>query len=167
MLFVSAITTTMFAQTQKISDVAKFVSDTVNLGVIKQGNPTKGTYTVTNISKSPIIIEQANPTCGCTISDFTKTPIAPGQTGTINATYNAANPGNFEKHLTVKFAGISEIKSITLKGEVKNAADYDKWKADQDAILKKQQDEAAAAAAAGKKNHKHKKAKVTNTTSGN
>ena len=165
MLIASTITTTIFAQTQKIADVAKFVSDTVNLGVIKQGNPTKGTYTVTNISKSPIIIEQANPTCGCTISDFTKTPIEPGKTGTINATYNAANPGNFEKHLTVKFAGISEIKSITLKGEVKNAADYDKWKADQDALLKQQQ-AAAAASGAGKKKHKHK-ATATDSTSVN
>lgn len=125
---VMAITANCFAQTpaKKAADVAKFVSETIDFGKIKQSVPAKGTFTVTNISGAPLIIEQANPTCGCTISDYTKEPIAPGKTGVINATYNAANAGNFEKHLTVKFAGIDEIKSITFKGEVIPAADFDK-----------------------------------------
>ena len=147
---------TIFAQdaAKKISDIAKFDSDTIRLGNIKQCNPTKGTFTVTNISTSPIIIEQANPTCGCTISDYTKSPIPAGQNGVINATYNAAGIGHFEKHLTVKLAGINEMKTITLKGEVLVAADYDKWKADADA--KAAADAAAAAAAAPKKGKKEK-----------
>jgi hypothetical protein len=116
--------TSAFAQApttekKKVADVAKFSSETIDLGSdIKQGNPTKGTFIVTNISKEPLIIEQANPTCGCTISNYTKSPIEPGKTGEINATYNAANAGRFEKHLTVKFAGIDEIKTINLKGTV-------------------------------------------------
>jgi len=47
----------------------------------------------------------------------------------INATYNAAAMGHFEKHLTVKFAGIDEIKSITFTGDVLAADEYDKTKA--------------------------------------
>jgi hypothetical protein len=142
------VSSAIFAQTApvapaapalKISDVAKFDADTIYLGHIKQSNPTKGTFTVTNISKSPLIIEQANPTCGCTISDYTKSPIAPGQNGVINATYNAAGIGHFEKHLTVKFAGVNEMKTITLKGEVLAAADYDKWKAAADSAAAAQQ----------------------------
>jgi Protein of unknown function (DUF1573) len=110
-----------FAQ-KKISDVAKFENETIDFGKIKQGVPVKGTFTVTNISNEPLIIEQANPTCGCTISDYTKSPIAPGKTGVINATYNAAALNHFEKHLTVKFAGVDEVKSITFTGEVYNDA---------------------------------------------
>ena len=117
-----------FAQ-NKVADVVKFASETINLGNIKQGVPSKGTFTLTNISSQPLIIEQANPTCGCTISDYTKAPIAAGKNGVINATYNAANPGHFDKHLTVKFAGIDEVKSITLTGDVLNAQDFDKLKA--------------------------------------
>jgi hypothetical protein len=154
-VFFSAIlltlTSAIFAQAAPltIASVAKFNSDTIYLGEIKQSNPTKGTFIVTNISKSPIIIEQANPTCGCTISDYTKSPIKPDSTGIINATYNAAGIGHFEKHLTVKFAGINEMKTITLKGEVLAAADYDKWKAAADS---------AAAAAQPTKKLKKKKA---------
>jgi hypothetical protein len=137
------LTTTVFAQTTtttttttttapaplKIDDVAKFDSSVINIGNARQGTPTKATFVVTNIGTAPLIIEQANPTCGCTISDYTKEPIAPGKTGVINATYNAANQGHFEKHLTVKFAGVNEIKSITLTGTVLPAADYDAWAA--------------------------------------
>ena len=106
------------AQKKKASDVAQFKTETIDLGKIKQGSPTTATFSVVNIGKDALIIEQANPTCGCTISDYTKEPIAAGKAGTIKATYNAANVGAFEKHLTVKFAGVDEIKSITIKGEV-------------------------------------------------
>jgi len=127
---VFAMTATAFAQ-KKISDVAKFANETIDFGKIKQGVPQKGTFTVTNISSEPLIIEQANPTCGCTISDYTKEPIAPGKTGVINATYNAANAGHFEKHLTVKFAGVDEMKSITFVGEVVPAEQADKAKVEE------------------------------------
>jgi len=122
-----AFTASAFAQ-KKVDEVAKFTSETINFGKIKQGVPTKGVFTVTNTGTEPLIIEQASPTCGCTISDYTKEPIAAGKTGVINATYNAANVGHFDKHLTVKFAGIDEIKSITLTGDVVPAEEFDKMK---------------------------------------
>ncbi len=106
------------APKKKADEVGKFKSDVIEMGKIKQDNPTTAVFEVTNISNEPLIIEQANPTCGCTIGDYTKEPIAPGKTGTIKATYNAKNIGIFEKRLSVKFAGIDEIKSITIKGEV-------------------------------------------------
>lgn len=124
---VFALTATAFAQ-KKVDDMAKFTTETINLGKIKQGVPTKGVFTVTNVSNQPLIIEQANPTCGCTISDYTKEPIAAGKSGVINATYNAANLGHFDKHLTVKFAGIDEMKSITLTGDVVAAEEMEKAK---------------------------------------
>lgn len=122
---VFALGATAFAQ-KKVDDIAKFTTETINFGKIKQGIPTKGVFVITNISNQPIIIEQANPTCGCTISDFTKEPIAAGKTGVINATFNAANVGHFDKHLTVKFAGIDEMKSITFTGDVIAPEEFDK-----------------------------------------
>ena len=125
----------LFAQ-KTAADVAKFTSETIDLGKIKQGIPAVATFVVTNIGKEPLIIEQANPTCGCTMGDYTKSPIAPGKTGTITATYNAAAASHFDKHLTVKFAGVDEIKSITLTGDVLAADEFDKWTAENDAKKK-------------------------------
>jgi hypothetical protein len=118
--------TLAFAQGKKADDVAKFDSETIDLGKLKQGNPTTATFKVKNISSEDLLIEQANPTCGCTISNYTKEPIAAGKYGEINATYNAAAIGSFEKHLTVKFAGTDEVKSITIKGQVFSAEEFDK-----------------------------------------
>jgi len=120
---------TTFAQ-KKIADVAKLNTETYDFGKVKQNQPPTATFIVTNISSEPLIIEAANPTCGCTISDYTKAPIAPGKTGTIKATYNAANVGAIHKTLTVKFAGIDELKSINLAGEVLDSTAYNKWMAE-------------------------------------
>ena len=120
--------TAIFAQ-KKAADVAKLSTETFDFGKIKQSVPAVATFIVTNISSEPLIIEQANPTCGCTISDYTKAPIAPGKTGYIKATYNASSLGGIHKTLTVKFAGVDEIKQINLAGEVMEPAAYDTWAA--------------------------------------
>lgn len=116
-----------FAQ-QKSDDVAKFTTDIIDMGKIPQGTPATVTFNVTNVGKTPLIIESASPTCGCTIGDYTKEPIMPGKAGNITATYNAANMSAFEKHMNVKFAGFDEMKSITIKGEVVSPEEYAKIK---------------------------------------
>ncbi len=121
------LSTTMFAQ-KKADDIAKFATETIDQGKLKQNNPEEVKFVVTNISKEPLIIEQATPTCGCTIGDYTKTPIAPGATGYVSAKFNAANPGHFTKTLTVKFAGADDVKNIVITGDVLSAEDYDKLK---------------------------------------
>ena len=108
----------IFAQAKKADEVAKFSSETVDLGTVKKGNPVTATFTLTNISKQDLIIENVTPGCGCTKSDYTKEPIKPGKTGTITATYNAANVGKFSKSVYVKFMGIEEQKSISIVGDV-------------------------------------------------
>jgi hypothetical protein len=133
-LMALTLTTTITFAQKKAADVAQFKTDAIDMGKIPQGTPATVTFIVTNISKEPLIIEQANPTCGCTIGDFTKEPIAPGKEGKITATYNAANLNAFEKHMNVKFAGVDEMKSITIKGEVLNADDYAKFKAANPAV---------------------------------
>jgi Protein of unknown function (DUF1573) len=115
----------LFAQ-KKADDIAKINVETYDLGKVKQNVPATATFVVTNIGKDDLLIDQANPTCGCTISDYTKSPIAPGKTGVIHATYNAANLGHIDKTLTVKFAGADDIKFIKLTGEVLDSTAYAK-----------------------------------------
>lgn len=141
----------LFAQ-KKADDIAKINVETYDLGKVKQNVPATATFVVTNIGNEDLLIDQANPTCGCTISDYTKSPIAPGKTGVIKATYNAATLGHIDKTLTVKFAGADDIKFIKLTGEVLSPADYDKAMAD--GAAKKNED----ASSATKKVTKEKKA---------
>ena len=128
-------TSALFAQ-KTVADVAKIASETIDLGKVKQGVPATATFVVTNVGTEPLIIEQANPTCGCTIGDYTKAPIAPGKTGTITATYNAASASHFTKTLTVKFAGVDEIKNIIITGDVLSTEDYAKWQTENQPVVK-------------------------------
>lgn len=121
------LATGAFAQA-KSDDIAKIQTETIDLGKIPQGVPAVSTFIVTNIGKTDLIIESANPTCGCTVGDYTKSPIKPGQTGKITATFNAAAVGPIDKHMNVKFAGAEDTKSIGFKGEVLTTQDYAKLK---------------------------------------
>ncbi|MEO7314066.1 MAG: DUF1573 domain-containing protein [Ginsengibacter sp.] len=109
--------TSLFAQ-KKADEVAKFNVETFDFGKIKQNVPATATFIVTNISSEPLIIDQANPSCGCTVADYTKAPIAPGKTGYIKAIFNAADLGPIGKQITVKFANATDVKFLNFKGEV-------------------------------------------------
>jgi membrane peptidoglycan carboxypeptidase len=127
--------TSIFAQ-KKADDIAKLSTETYDFGKVKQNVPPTATITVTNIGTEPLLIEQATPSCGCTVSDYTKSPIAPGKTGTIKATYNAAAVGQFNKTLTVKFAGADDVKFVKLTGEVLTPAAYDALKTTKESVNK-------------------------------
>ena len=71
---VAAFSFVAFSYAQKKADeLGKFKSETIDMGKLQQGTPTTAIFTVANIGNTPLIIEQANPTCGCTISDSRST----------------------------------------------------------------------------------------------
>lgn len=75
-------------------------------------------FTYTNVGTGPLIIHQAVASCGCTVPEYTKTPINPGETGVIKITYNGKGkfPGVFKKSITVRCNGKNEIVRLFVKG---------------------------------------------------
>lgn len=118
-------TTAIIAQ-KKVAEVAKFNVETFDLGKVKHNVPATATYLVTNTGAEPLIMT-VTPSCGCTASDYTKSPILPGKTGYIKAIYNSAALGAINKNITVKFEGVEELKTISLSGEVLEPKSYDEW----------------------------------------
>jgi hypothetical protein len=75
------------------------------------------TFTVTNIGKEPLLIENVQASCGCTVPAWDKSPIAPGKTGSFTAKYNSqGRPGGFTKSLTIMTN--RGRKAVTIKGTV-------------------------------------------------
>ena len=62
-----------------------------DFGKIKKGDKVEHVYEVTNTGKNPLVISSVHPTCGCTVPDYTKDPILPGQKGKITLKFNSAN----------------------------------------------------------------------------
>lgn len=97
----------------------KFTSETHDFGTVPQNIPAEYTFEFKNTGKEPVIIQRAQPSCGCTTPSWTKDPVLPGKTGTIKASYNAATAGAFTKTITV-FSNIGN-KVLTIKGTVEKA----------------------------------------------
>jgi hypothetical protein len=93
-------------------------SESIDLGEIPQGTPKVIEYEFKNTSAKPVLITNVKPGCGCTNADYTKDSIAPGKTGYVKATFNAANPGQFNKTVTVTTSAEETPKVLTFKGTV-------------------------------------------------
>ncbi len=77
-----------FSMAQRKADI-KFDKITYNFGTFSENNPIqKVTFTFTNIGNAPLVINQVVASCGCTVPSYEKRPVAPGQKGSINITYN-------------------------------------------------------------------------------
>jgi hypothetical protein len=80
--------------------------------------PATVTFTVENKGEKPLVITRAKSSCGCTVAEYTKEPIKPGESGIVKATYNSARLGKFTKTVIVTFDGITDGDVLTLKGLV-------------------------------------------------
>ena len=76
------------------------------------------TFNFTNVGTAPLIIHMAMASCGCTVADFTKTPVKPGESGVINVTYNGTDkfPGHFTKTISVRSNAVSKLVRLTIEG---------------------------------------------------
>ena len=105
----------------KVSTVASSIvwnSETIDVGQIPQNTPKPIVFEFKNTGKTTVIVTNVQGSCGCTATDYTKTPIAPGKSGTIKATYNAVNVGAFAKTVSVTTNAETTPKTLTIKGTV-------------------------------------------------
>jgi hypothetical protein len=71
------------------------------LGEIEWKQPASVECTVTNTGNQPLILTDIIPSCGCVVANWTKSPIYPGNKGTINITYDAKLLGHFHKSANI------------------------------------------------------------------
>jgi hypothetical protein len=93
-------------------------SETIDVGQIPQNTPKPIVFEFKNTGKTAVIITNVQGSCGCTATDYTKTPIAPGKSGKVTATYNAVNAGGFTKTVSVTTNAETVTKVLTIKGTV-------------------------------------------------
>ena len=123
-----AFIATVFATTSVVGKIAEltgplFVWETTshNFGEIEKGTPVDHLFNFTNKGDVPLIISSVKASCGCTVANYTKTPIPVGGKGFVSARYNAAKVGAFSKTVTVMANTGTEAIVLTLKGEVATA----------------------------------------------
>jgi len=114
---------------QRTASIA-FKEESFDFGKIKEADgPATHVFVFTNTGSIPLIIQNAQPSCGCTTPGWTKEPVMPGAKGFIKATFDpSGRPGTFDKNITVysnadratiilKFSGVVIPKPITIQDE--------------------------------------------------
>ena len=66
-----------------------FTKKTHDFGTINQGDSVMHVFTFKNTGKNDLIITRAVGSCGCTVPEYPKEPVAPGKTGTMKVSFNS------------------------------------------------------------------------------
>jgi hypothetical protein len=115
-------TTAPAAPANEIDKFTKFDKLEHDFGKVPEGPQAITEFKVKNTGNEPLTISNVQASCGCTVPNWTKEPIAPGASGTIKAIYNTqGRPGNIYKTLTVSTNHGTKV--LTLKGNVEKAPD--------------------------------------------
>lgn len=99
----------------------QFKEETINYGTVFKGEDSgKRVFEFTNTGNQPLLIKEAKSSCGCTVPSYSKDPIEPGKTGTIEVQYNM-NPGPISKTITLTTNAVNVEKgmiALRIKGTV-------------------------------------------------
>ena len=82
----------------------KFEKTSHNFGSFPETEKVTCTFKFTNTGDNMLVIHQAIASCGCTVPQYPKQPIKPGESGEIKVTYDGSGkfPGHFKKSITLR-----------------------------------------------------------------
>jgi len=77
------------------------------------------TFYFENVGNTPLIILKVTTTCGCTVSEWTKSPIAKNEKGMVKITFHSKGiTGKFSKSIYVKSNAENDVVILKVEGEV-------------------------------------------------
>jgi hypothetical protein len=86
---------------------------------IKEGDKVQHVFLFTNTGAKPLIIANAWGSCGCTVPEYPKEPIAPGAQGQVKVTFNSTGKhGEQHKSVTMQMNTIKHNEEVFLVGTV-------------------------------------------------
>lgn len=81
--------------------------------------PVSCTFRGRNDGSKPVVLLDVVTTCGCTVPQFSRKPLLPGEQTEITVTYDPANrPGHFRRELEVYSSGRKKIATLEIRGSV-------------------------------------------------
>ncbi len=93
-------------------------STTHNFGTVTQGQTPRHIFIIKNTGTSPLIINSVDASCGCVTADYSKSPILPGKTGTVNLVFLTATKKGFQLRSTTVKTNAGEVV-LYMKGTIK------------------------------------------------
>ncbi|WP_226390813.1 DUF1573 domain-containing protein [Penaeicola halotolerans] len=96
-----------------------FDQSVYDFGTVPEGTVVKHTFTFTNTGDKDLIISNASASCGCTVPDWSKNPIKPGEKGEIKVEFNSTGKPNQQSPIvTVTSNTAPAVNRLSVKGFV-------------------------------------------------
>lgn len=90
-----------------------------DFGTITEGQKVSYTYKIKNTGEAPLIIQSAQPSCGCTVPTFSKDPIPVGGSGFVTAEFDSSGkPGINNKTITITSNTWPKVTTLRFKAMV-------------------------------------------------
>ncbi len=99
--------------------VAEFERTDHDFGTVNEGQKVTYTYKIKNNGEAPLIIQNAAPSCGCTVPDWSKEPIPVGGSGFVKAEFDTnGKTGIQNKTITVTANTWPKVTTLRFKAMV-------------------------------------------------
>lgn len=99
--------------------IMDFVSKEHDFGIIKPGTKVNYTFKFENTGENDLIISEVKGTCGCTVPEYSKQPIKPGQDGKIKVSFDSAGKsGKVSKGVIIKANTPNGVEQLTITATI-------------------------------------------------
>lgn len=87
---------------QAMLPVIEFIQVEHDFGKVIQGEVVNYSFKFKNTGNADLVIANVSASCGCTASDYPRTPVKPGEEGIIEVSFNSSGKQGFQnKELTI------------------------------------------------------------------
>ena len=105
------------AETGKFPAIT-FEEEVYDFGTIDQGTNVEHVFKFKNTGEAPLLIVNAKSSCGCTVPEYTKEPIAPGAEGQLLVKFNGSGQNQVSKTVTITTNTKAGVETLTIKAFV-------------------------------------------------
>lgn len=90
-----------------------------NFGNITDGQKATHYFKFTNNGKTPLIVSHAKGSCGCTVAEYPRDPIAPGESGVMKVVFDSKDKsGHQEKSVAITTNSKRGLHTLYIKADI-------------------------------------------------
>lgn len=94
----------------------QWIDSVRNFGKIQEGQKVALSFRFKNTGNKPLVIESVQPACGCTVADYPKQPLKPGEEGEITGEFDSqGREGQQHKEITVTTNTPTRTKNVVFE----------------------------------------------------
>ncbi|MDP2068981.1 MAG: DUF1573 domain-containing protein [Lutibacter sp.] len=99
--------------------IIEFDTKDYDFGTVNEGEVVEGIFKISNKGKTDLIITNASASCGCTVPEWPKDPIKPGDSGELKFSFDSkGRTGKQSKTITLQTNTADVTETLRIGGTV-------------------------------------------------